>query len=309
MEYDSLPNFRATVDIAKIIVDPLVTVEIAALNFLLTQPDLNDDDIKDIETEAKIIMNRACGTDCAGGQATVSGFALPAETVADSDSTEIILWNDQLTYLGPTSQAIAGRRRIVYKFLDVDEAYKPTDSTVATYFMLPEQIDKLDISIYEEMIGAMATNLNQSTEELTRPEFLTADLAQQQATLRACIDRFNQSTDQYVGLCFRVKAKRYTGRYRDYDKSQSLEFVNFNDSMLDQTKFKPQDRIEICGQYEGSVFPEVADQPNRAFRAITDFPISQGCPCMIFQNYQNLTIYVVPVGDIETITRIDHLKT
>lgn len=302
MEYEPRPNAEQIINMLSILNNYTVSAVIERANYELKQPVVGIDKTEELTKKYQQELQRAIGTDYAEQNATVTGLAYTDDYHNNPTGCEVFFRRKKLIYSGPTVQTISKVPTVVFEFYADDEVYDDRGNVIETvYFMLPEDIRELEIVLTENLLDIISQHINQSRQQLSTDEFLQAPTSVQRDILASINDTFNNDVQVYRGLLFDIEAERFMGTFDDMPMS-------FADSLVDQLVLETPHQFMLLGKYNGSLFPEINDLPNKGFDSIDDFYLSHGAPCMQFRDDDNRATYVVPLDAITRIVIIEDFE-
>ncbi len=262
-------------------------IELANDNLQSSRP--SPGDVGKLVHKYQQAIEAALGRDFTEGEATVTGTAYPAGATEQADG--IFFENKILIFCGTSVQAVESGPEVTLEFYEEIEDDDDVNQIETIYYMLPADIDKLEVIPAETLSGILSHHANQSHRLLAYDGFFDAPTRVQHEILSMIISDFNSDTKAYIGEEHLVQATRYMSVYDDMPMSLS-------DSFFDQTALYPSDRFAPHGTYVGSVFAERCDQPDEGFNSIDQFKLSHGTPCMLLRDDARRATYVVPIDAI-----------
>ncbi len=296
MEYERHAPCEQPVNVLDILKTDRVRSLIKLANDNLQSSRFSPGNVGEFVRKYQHAIEAALGRDYTEGEATVTGTAYLAGTTEQPDV--MFFENKKLIFCGTSVQTIDSGPEVVFEFFEEVEDGDDTDPIETIYYMLPDDIDKLEITPTETLCGILSHHANQSRRLLAYDGFFDAPTRVQHEILSMIITHFNSDTKAYIGEEHLVQATRYMSVYDDMPMSLS-------DSYFDQTTLDPSDRFAPHGTYTGSVFAERCDQPSDGFNSIDQFKLSRGTPCMLLRDDARRATYVVP---IDAITEADVIE-
>lgn len=156
-----------------------------------------------------------------------------------------------------------------------------------------------DVELTEDDIHVnLAANIS-SARRLTRSDdFLTADTQEQIQLLDSITTNMH---NDFIPFCQNQDVSITCTKFFSVFDDMSELSISLYDSYTDQTRTPEDEQFIIEGQTETFIYPELIEQPDRHFKAMNDFTISQGVPCLTVYNKQKACRYYIISDSIQTV--------